>query len=296
MPTTIKPLNVTICALRVDEKKITPALFQQFENGCLLSDIGWPGIKDGEDELYSTPFAILGRHSYKVDDSYQRKVPFLYCVKHEIRVSTLSYLRDQSARKLERIRSELIGDTQKLSDTSGLISKKPIDGIARLADHGLTGGWPFNDSRAFFHWKPKLINSDPFSVAFNPIQVKMLADYGAASKQLIAVNWNSSDSYAQAEEEKAQKIESLKLSIKDSKVDTLVQRWFSLNADLMANELAEVAALIKRYEAHLIELENEIMESPKVQSGTKTSVGDDNLLEARRSTRGKVSPIFAQIS
>lgn len=267
MPTTIKPLNVTISALRVDEKKITPALFQQFENGCLLSDIGWPGIKYGEDELYSTPFTILGRHSYKVDDSYQRKVPFLYCVKHEIRVSTLSYLRDQSERELERIRSELIGDTQKLFDTSGLIAKKPMEGIARLADHNLTGGRPFKDSKAFFQWKPKLINSDPFSVAFNPIEVKLLADYGAATNKLIWVKCNSSNSHERAEEEKAQKIESLKLSIKDSKVDTLVQRWFSLNADLMANELAVVAALIKRYEAHLIELENEIMESPKVYIG-----------------------------
>lgn len=267
MPTTIKPLNVTICSLRVDEKKITPALFQQFENGCLLSDIGWPGIMYGEDELYSTPFTILGRHSYKVDDVNQRKVPFLYCVKHEIRVTTLRNLRDQSERKLERIRSELIGDTQKLWDISILIAKKPMDGIARLADHNLTGGWPFDDSEAFYQWKPKLINSDLFSVAFNPIQVKLLADYGAASNQIIAINWNSSDSHERAEEEKAQKIESLKLSIKDSKVDTLVQRWFSLNADLMANDLAEVAALIKRYEAHLIELENEIMESPKVYIG-----------------------------
>jgi hypothetical protein len=109
MNATIIPLGVIINALRIDNNKITPALFQQFEVGCLLDDIGWPGFLHGDIEFFTTPFTNLGRHTYKIANEDQKNVPFLYCVNNEVKVSTISALKFKTSVLLNELHSAVVG-------------------------------------------------------------------------------------------------------------------------------------------------------------------------------------------
>lgn len=268
MSATIKPLGVTINALRIDNSKITASLFQQFEMGCLLDDIGWPGFLHGKEEFFATPFLILGRHTYKVSEEDTLKVPFIYSFSNEVKVSNINDLTNNFVQLLEQLRTKLIAKPNKLSKIVSIIEDKPAEVFKLLASENLLGCQNFFDSsKAFYKWQPIFLEAETHAVAFNSIHLKILDDYCKTEARLISSSWVDDDTYFDSAEEKAKDLEALEHSIKETKLDVLVQRWFGLNANIITEELKLAEALYDSYEAQFEQFLQQIKSSPKVYIG-----------------------------
>lgn len=269
MSATVTPINLTIHALRIDNKKVSTGLFSQFNERPLLSNIGWPDIFYEEDPVPGSrslkSFTIIGRHSYKVTPEEENATPFLYCINHEISKSTLEDLLDEGRRQLEALHSNYVKPIKRYIEIAEELRADPVSGIRQLAEKHKLSNDSFSDP--FFDWEPSFLDQAPYAVVINGIQKKVMSDYEEVATRLLVTDWKEDVLHRELKEERQRTIKQLEGSINEHKVDTLILQWFSLNQELLEKEYTEAKAFYKEHEADLARMEGQVLSSPKVYIG-----------------------------
>lgn len=256
----ITPISVTIKTLRVDDKKITSGLFQQFETGCLLTDIGiHEYIEDKTD-----PFTIIGRHTYKVPEEELEKCPFIYSIKGEIRISTVAQLKMTITSTLNTLKDQLFHLDRNLADAISALSRNSLAGINLLARHQLLDG-PREDYPPFYEWNPSYVDEQPIPVPFNEIQQKILKNYQEAFTATDVMPW--SVHMGDTQDSKKEQLCKAEASMKDSGAIDQVHKWFELNERLILAELEEDESRYENFVGKLEGLIEQVYQSPKLYIG-----------------------------
>ncbi len=264
MTAIIKQLGVKIHVLRIDNKKVTASLFKQFDEGRLLNDIAWPGYLFGNDEMYARPFEILGRYSFKLSDLKKQSIPFIYSVNNEIKISTLSSFKEDADELLQELKVEMLDFIECLNEVTSLVEGYANKAIKCLVESDLLGGSFSEKKTPFYEWEPRFIDAAPHPVLFNSIQKKVLKDYCAVNKRLVCSSWENDGSQELAEAQKSLKIENFERCIRETKTDVQIKNWFELNREFISQEYSVAQTLYKRYESHIEELVEQILDSPKI--------------------------------
>lgn len=111
---------------------------------------------------------------------------------------------------------------------------------------------------------PRFIDAAPHPVLFNSIQKKVLKDYCAVNKRLVCSSWENDGSQELAEAQNSLKIENFERCIRETKTDVQIKNWFELNRGFISQEYSVAQTLYKRYESHIEELVEQILDSPKI--------------------------------
>jgi len=83
--TSISNLTVTVSAIRIDGKKLTKSLFDQFRRRSLLRSETFANLRFGDDD---SSFSIIAQHNYQIKENFHC-LHILYSVDNEIFVDDI---------------------------------------------------------------------------------------------------------------------------------------------------------------------------------------------------------------
>jgi hypothetical protein len=123
LKTNISDLSLTVNAIRIDGKKLTKSIYDQFKNRHLFKSKYFENLRPAD---YQKDFAIIARHNYQIKENYGN-FHFLYHIKDEIYVDNIHPNQNTILNRLSDIKKDITLSESKLEIAKNICTGANID-------------------------------------------------------------------------------------------------------------------------------------------------------------------------